>query len=274
MPRFRKNRKQRRRAENLKAYSAIGLVLAIFIGLFIWFGFELASRQSLDQATGCALKGITSHTVVLVDQTDPFDKSQLIALREMVSQTVAQMAVGEKLSLFKLNDHDPFLEGPFFSHCLPETGSESLGITDNPAMLRKRFSEAFLGPLEDEIEQLGIQNMNSSRQTRIVESLLELSSRRDFDQSVPQRTLIVVSDMLQHSNFFSMYRNDLRALTDTKWKNLMQLSPTLPGVDVRILLIIRDIAEGGRYQGNQLMEFWDEYFERLGARLMSVKKAG
>jgi len=85
------------------------------------------------------------------------------------------------------------------------------------------------------------------------------------------RRLIIVSDLLQHSDVFSFYRdNDWQVFKASP--NFQRIGHNLEGADIRIFQIPR--SSHGISRPAMVEDFWVRYFEAQGSRLPIVRRLG
>lgn len=265
---------RRSRASNKLSFFVIGAVIVVFALLIAWYAIAISEQKELDPTTACNMAGVTNHSVILVDQTDLLDHSQLNALRSFTNEVTSDMKEGDMLSLFELSDQDPYLSGPLFSRCLPRSAKTASELSANLRMLREAFESGFMEPLSSGIGHFESVKEKSANQTAIIEALLELANRDDFGVKIQNRRLLIVSDMLQHSKILSLYNGGVNHTEKARdWNSILMRSPDLSGVEIHILLLLRPEELGGRLQNDSLILFWEEYFEKTGAAITSIKKA-
>ncbi|RYH56192.1 MAG: hypothetical protein EON54_12260 [Alcaligenaceae bacterium] len=82
-----------------------------------------------------------------------------------------------------------------------------------------------------------------------------------------ERRLIIMSDMLHNTPEFSMYRPlpDYSAFAASGYGQKMQLD--LPDVEVDLNYLINS----PQFQTKRNLRFWEEYFNKAGARIVTVK---
>jgi len=95
--------------------------------------------------------------------------------------------------------------------CKPPSGEDANQLYENPKLLEQRFRERFVQPLEATLNRLlRSEPANSSPIMESLQSLVTRALLSSRDER-PLR-LVVISDLLQHSETFSFYRGD-------RWKD-------------------------------------------------------
>lgn len=263
--RSRKRRSGGRRNRNGASGLLWGSLLAVMIavlatgGYFVW-GFT-SSRPSIDEATLCPDTGPAGVLVVLLDLTDPLTSRQGARLRNLLDDRIAKLPQDTMIS-FGVVSNDEGRRGALYSSCKPADGSAASQLYENPALITARFQKEFVEPMRAGLNEA----MGGGEEDRspIMESLQALIAETPaFETSAGLHELLIVSDLLQHSDVLSFYRGEgweaLRASGGTD-----RLARTLNGAQVSILkvprpgapTVARDQAEG----------FWARYFDVQGAR--------
>lgn len=110
---------------------------------------------------------------------------------------------------------------------------------------------------------------NTSSNSPIFEMIRELSFRDDFGDEVKQRTLIILSDMMQHTPEYSHYKStpDFNSFSQGPYADEVKIS--LNSIDIKIVYFLRDKLKGA--QGKRHLSFWKEYFEEMGTEVVEVR---
>lgn len=249
-------------------YIAIGICVVIIAGVLIG-SQSLISRSTIDEATLCHSEGPINVTSILLDLTDPLNSTQQTRLKTMIENEIASSTTDTMIALGVVSE-DPERWGAMFAKCKPETGEAANSLYENPKLITAQYNREFLTPIRSKLEsslQGAIEN-----QSPIMEALQSLiASTPDFTRVKGQRKIVIVSDMLQHSDHLSFYRGQ-------GWdyfvgqESEQRLAGNLSNVVVEILRIprsrentpSRDIVEG----------FWTRYFDRQGSHPPGVSSLG
>ena len=81
-------------------------------------------------------------------------------------------------------------------------------------------------------------------------------------------TLIIISDLMQHTSKFSHYKNRSSYKYFSNKSYAYEVAASLNTVDVKIVYLLRDKL--GNIQGSRHLTFWKEYFEDMGANVIKV----
>ena len=146
-------------------------------------------------------------------------------------------------------------------------GKQANELYENPRQIQERYQQEFLDPFKTMADKL----LNSPKADRspIMESLqaLLVGTTGFLDASYPRR-VIIVSDLLQHSNAFSFYRGG-------NWKqferspHIGRIGNGLKGVKIVLCRVPRT-----RTAINTAVvdDFWANYFDRSGASQVSTSE--
>lgn len=258
-------RAQQRRNKNI-FWGVIALLVALsVIGTVAYFIFN--KPEGRDPQTLCPVKGPRGHVVLLVDKTDPLNSIQKesfdVTLREVVEKQTAEDYL---LSVFVLGEDFKENAKPLIELCNPGTGDNKSELTSNLKQLHHQYKERFLEPL---LKQSSVLTATQPAKTSPIFEMLQLASINAFrkrDIKGP-RKLIVISDMLHNTPQFSMYRGqvDYSDFAASSYGKKSQLE--LLDVDVQIHYLMNS----PQLQTKRNVRFWEEYFNKAGARLISVR---
>lgn len=160
--------------------------------------------------------------------------------------------------------------GARFAKCKPATGEDASGLYENPTIIAERYAREFTDPIQDTLQAM--LTRAKENQSPIMESLQSLISETpDFNRARGLRKIIIVSDMLQHSDNLSFYRGQGWEYFSEN-NGAQRLAGNLSGVSVEILRIPRN---GGKVPSAEITEgFWTRYFDKQGSRPPSVSSLG
>ncbi|WP_270374784.1 MULTISPECIES: hypothetical protein [Marinicauda] len=215
-----------------------------------------------DPETLCLAGEQPAHTVVVIDKTDLYSPRQAELILARILEARDRLAIGERLSLFELDERGE-LEDSNFSLCNPGRGAQINPLYRNPTRVEARYQALFERPLQSVLTDL-VEPKNAPR-SPIIEALARLAQNPDFDRTTPGRDIVLVSDMLQNSELFSVYGN--ARLPDPRLVAAeieREYGEVLAGVRVHIHLIPRDGWES--QQAGGIQTYWQEIFRSLGMR--------
>jgi hypothetical protein len=249
---------------------AIGLfnlaIIAAVLGGITYLYLTLTPEE-YDSQTLCLAGAVPPHRVVVIDKTDLYSPEQAEGIETTILSERDALAVGERLSLYELNESGQLRNTNSFSLCNPGAGEQVNPLYRNPERIQARYEALFAAPLDNALADLVLpKNAPSSP---IIEALARLTQDPGFNASVPGRRIVLVSDMLQNSDIFSVYGRRRGALdarippADTVALAIRDTyGDALRGIDLEIRLIPRDSWEAEQH--GALQDYWDEVFRRLG----------
>lgn len=244
-------------------------VSVVFFSIASWAIYSVLSKTKINKVTLCPEEGRSKVVALLIDKTGGFSENQKRILTRAVDNEIDNLDVGVRLAIYEL-DPDTFngLSEPIFDKCKPRDGSDANVFVENQQMLAKQFNERFLGNVT-EITQTAVNAEHASR-SPIIEGLNDLATVYALEDTQRISRIVVISDLLQHSDDFSFYRakpniSDL----DTTAFTL----PDLFGVDVQVYFLQRSGSEQS-LQNAELLSWWETLFVEANTsdyRLMKVR---
>lgn len=250
--------------------AGLGIVALVgVVGFGGWFAYQQIQADRIDEATLCPVDGATGSLAILLDMTDPLGATQSINLQAELSDLVMSSTRGTLVGLGRVSDR-PAEIGAAFVACRPMTGAEGGDVTRNSNMLDERFQDRFMNPFRADVSSL--LDAKEALSSPIMEALQALlgGMRATRTQDEARKRVVIVSDLLQHSDAMSFYRGD-------DWNSFKaspsyaRLAHTLGGVDVTLIRIPRPAA---RVDASAVDDFWVRYLEAQGAGRVHVESLG
>jgi hypothetical protein len=247
------------------AIAAIGAVA----GGFYWTT-RTAEVMAVNPDTLCpTATGPVAETALLFDLTDPLTPAQSDQLLQQIESLVNSAPVGMQ---FTMGIVSPDVEawGATAPLCKPRSERDVSTLTQNVALVQARYEDQFLTPLRDQINSMiGTTGADSSP---IMESLQALlAATPGFMTAEKPRRLIIVSDLLQHSDVMSFYRGDDWGAFATS-SAFARLNRSLQDADILIFRIPRTVDQID--DPGIIDHFWLRYFDLQGARVPQVITLG
>lgn len=217
------------------------------------------------------LSRIPELMVILLDSSDELGEAQQIQVSHELERLRSTLPKFGRLDVYKTSQSELELVSPVLTICNPGDGSDLGEITGNPEMAKKRWRVEFEGKVRRVLKE-GVEG-SGAKVSPIFETI-QAAAVRTFDlpalDQVGKRRLVVVSDLLQNTQKQSHYQelpNFAEFRTDSYYD---EVHADLHGVQVQVLYLSRPRASG--MQGRAHIDFWDKYFESLGARVEEVKR--
>lgn len=253
-------------AKDKKGMVIFGLVFAALLVLAAAQHVLRPDASRYDPLTLCPKDRSYPHTVVLLDKTDPFSRTQQAFLRDRLKQIRDHMAKYEKLSIYVLEDAAGVGEARF-AMCNPGSGKDANELYQNPQKIEQHFREQFGGPLDRLLA--GLLEGQSRPRSAIIEAIREVAAQPDFRDPQQRRRLVVFSDMIHNTTEFSQYSNpqSFEKFAKTDYGD-WSLRTSLARAEVAIVYLLRPEYKAAQNRGHTL--FWEKYFHALGADLKEV----
>lgn len=262
------------RKQAVQLLTAVGIVVLLVFGAFAYKKVtrpNVGKDNCLYEDKALIRKESSEQTIVVVDQSEALSVSHKRQVKDILLDYFAdegQLPIRASVVfyVFGKNDFSPTGAGqtlqPVVQLCRPPTtGNE---VFENKRKLERTFRDQFVIPLYETLDR----SLDASLGERspILEMLQYISRTQDIKESSSKskkKTLILVSDLLQHSSVISHYKG---AAYQDFLKSASMLKSDLRGWSVRILYLQR-YGKDQALQNRQLDEFWMRYFHDAGAKI-------
>ncbi len=245
----------------------VTLLVVAFLAAAALFHFR-PEAVPRDPETLCPEAGPSRVTAILVDTTDrvgPTSRADVLGrLDDLVSSSQAdEMIVAYETSPIARGGE---LFPPLLTVCNPGDPDAANPLIQNPELIRRRLEEGFREPFERLFRNL--LDRDQASVSPLMENLQAISVTlfaRRAHVAVPKR-LIVVSDLMQHSEHLSLYRQRLDYDAFDRTAGADALRTNLQDVRIDVLFVQR--REHERFEStSRLVEFWERWFAAQGGRL-------
>ncbi|WP_156958656.1 hypothetical protein [Labrenzia sp. DG1229] len=272
MARDRRRRSSRHKnAANLSLIFAAAIIILACIaavGGFFYWKITAVDRPELLASTLCPVDGPYETTVVLIDSSDSIPDVGRQQIEQYLNDLADDLA---DYGLLELRILEPETPGGriAFSKCNPGNGANLSVLTANPEMARRKWASSFREPLREAlISSLSPSEANSSP---ILETIQRIAVTHFTGKKAEHRTnrLIIVSDMLEHGQDYSHYRDGTSYTRYQSSPAHRKFSTDLSGTAVSIKYIERlnsPVSSGAH------MEFWAEWIQSNDGWLFSAEK--
>lgn len=241
----------RRYAVGTAAVIATLLVLTLTVWIF--------RPANLDAATLCpTTRPIAGHTVVIVDRTDRWTPAMNGALSELIETAQRDTRQYQKFSIVSL-DADQSVH-PLFSVCNPGEPSFWSDLYRGHRYTQRDYQERFVDAAEHVMET--VSQPSQAGASPIVEYVHRWLGSDDFNASIAERRMVLVSDMRQHSPLYSIYR--ARSGDGLAPVVRRQFGPAAHGVEFDVYFV----AHGRDHNVSEdaVRAAWDEAFQSIDAQ--------
>jgi hypothetical protein len=207
--------------------------------------------------------------VVLLDSTDEIPD---IAKREIRTTLVDMAETLPTYALLEIRLLDPTLAGGrlIFSKCNPGDGSDLSDYTANPRLAKQRWMDGFREPLDAAMEA-GF-HPAPGKTSPIMETIQRIAVERFTGRNVEDipKSLVVISDMLQHGSDYSQYNGDLSYDRFKKSVAYKKVQTDLHGAAVLIYYIQRQT--GRPINSVDHIQFWADWIRDNNGRFKQASK--
>lgn len=281
----------RPRRLHLGGLALIALAVIIVAGGVGGFFALRSSRVELDPQTLCPTSGPQERTVLLLDVSDPLSLKQQAALENLLrdlqnpaTSREAMLAAGVpggtryverygELVAYLLETSLPELE-PFLRICNPGNPDE-IAALDQMTRSKRRAVARWRNFTEEIKEKFAGQSLTGTQTASPLLETLALIAEREVDsvalrasgKAIPVR-LIMFSDMIQHSDELSHFRNMPEVSNLLKNGATAPLAADLTGVEVIIFYLRR--PDYASVQTPQHYKWWRNAIQQLGGRLIYI----
>lgn len=259
----------------------IGTFVALVLGVYVW----VKVNQPIIGADNCVYEDkllvrrvAADHAVIIVDQSEEFSESHKRQVKDLLLDFIAdekQFGLRSRFMLyvFGKNDFQPGGAGqdlkPSLSLCKPPSSGNV--VIENKRKIEKGFRDRFLLPLYGTIDtSLEVALGERSPILEMIQYISRTQDIRDVLGDRSKRTLIVVSDLLQHSANLSHYKDKGANYED--FLGLKTLNVDLRGWTIRVLYLQRYAGRDQKIQEKNHLEFWQRYFRDAGAKIDRIDK--
>jgi hypothetical protein len=263
MTRRRASINRRNQKKNGRAVINMIVVGAFLLGMGALYYNAVASNPTVDPDTLCPEEP-SSTTVLLVDVTDPMNlpqrqdfQNQFIKLRDAIPRF-------GKLVVMKVDPVANRMLRPIITRCNPGKATDVSELTSDKASVKLAWEEKFAAPLDRAFEELLA--TSSAQSSPILESIQSVALTELQPSSTDEyaRTLVVASDLLQHTPSISFYKEipDPQALIDSV--AFGKAKTDLTGIKVQLWMLQRgDFKET---QPRTLPDLWERMITAQGGQ--------
>lgn len=238
---------------------ALSLLLVGAICAFLYFLIEAnARREPRDKDTLCLESGVlTAQVLVLLDTTDAIAPVTKTVLGLKLDDLVASVPKNALLDIRVLNE-DPSQTRSVLSLCNPGDGSDIDPITGAPEMAKRRWQNDYRERVRAELDE-AIEGTEQNF-SPILEAIQSIAAERlssAAQQKVPT-TIVVISDMLEHTERYSHFRDGLDFATYLD-KVGQRFNTDLSGAEIAFWMVQRDRPD---IDPIKIVRFWEEWADK------------
>jgi hypothetical protein len=244
---------------NRLLWLAIIAVLVIAIGAVFYVRFTNGPKPV--DVSGCLKDGsIPAHTVVLIDQSDPFSQDQQRWVEKKLNDTARTLPAYGQASVVGLRAIPHELKEAYRG-CSPGSPDAVNQAIANKDFIEFEWVRKFYEPMRAAANAVLVERTQSA--SPILEAIETIVERPDFTKDVPDRRIVIVSDMIQNSSNYSFFDHGTGWST-FRGRSMAQSLPDLKGVTLEVHLVPR---RNYAIPLSRVKQFWTAYAEMTGADL-------
>ena len=247
-------------SKNFWRMAIVGMIVTV-LGLFGFMAFN--TPPATDTLTACRTdRKDPAHTVILIDQSDPFQKNDFGWVEEFIDAEARSLPKYGRLTVLTPNVRAPYSPREVFSRC--SSGANANPLFENPRMVEDTWRENFRDPLNKAVA--GVMRDRTAPASPLVEAMYAIGDRADFQPGRPKRRVVIVSDLIHNSKAFSFYKRG------ADWGAFQESSL---GADIKKVggaTVVARIVPRQSYDISMtdLKAFWSSYFRQADARFTAV----
>jgi hypothetical protein len=232
------------------AVAMLVVVIVAAVGFFGWMKLQASHVSALGEDY-CPADGAASVTAVLLDTTDPIAPVTRLDLQNQFKKVVKQVGKGGLIEVYMLTGIEGELKRTLHV-CNPGDGEGADPWTSNPKKMQKRWDEAFNKPLKEIEDQMGASYESERSPLMAGIQKIVVGSFAEPQLEDRPKTLIVASDMMEHTDAFSIYKSGAKYDVFEKSAARDRFRLPLDGVDVKFLAFQREKSS----KIENLPDFW------------------
>lgn len=229
---------------------AIAFILAIGGG-FAYITYQSMNKVALDDQM-CPVTGPEGVTIFLVDTTDPVHPTTLMDARNRLRDEVKNLNVGHRIEIYGLTEKPGELE-EMFGGCKPSDGSDADFLTENKRLIMRDWEESFAKPIAEVEGKIGQSAGGSKSPIMAAIQNIKLRVLDKFKDQPIRKKMIVLSDMIEHTEHYSQYRSGSDFAAFKASSASREYRTDLSGINVEFWFIDRGIAQ---FSGVEHQTFW------------------
>ncbi len=246
---------------------AIGGTLAVVVGVAVYIVNGL--RPVLDDELCIVDQAPLGHTVVVADISEIEDAQ---TLPDVIRDAAKSLPQYHRLSVYRIADLTetaseventrnlwPLVN--VFSACNPGRGDEVNPFVVGSRYAEQRYQQMFAAPLDVVIKETA--SRAGSRTSPILSALARLKGIQHFGADIPERHLLIRSDLLEHNPpHYSHYADEIESLDYALARAGVGI-PNLGHLNLEVEFVER--AKARNRQTSAHRAFWMQYFNRANA---------
>lgn len=245
------------------------ILVATFIALgalaFAYYGAttEASHIGTSGEDKFCRTDSLPEVTAIVIDHTDKISPIQKRAIEQRLSDVAADVKKNGSLRFYTVKENEADVLDVKFELCNPGSAKDTSQLTGNQRLAKKRYDEQFASIVEDNL--LSVLEAETAQRSPIMKTIkaAAVDSFMGDNKADSYKRLVIVSDLLEHSANFSLYKSVLSFEDFEKTSFWPSVRSNLKGVDVEILFLHREGLDTEKTEN--LKFFWKIFFTQQGA---------
>lgn len=268
-----KSKKYKKEKDHSNMISVLlGLTALLIIGGFFSLNhFSMQEKEKIDAASSCRIKP-KNVVAVLFDDTDPIDYTEQEETTNLLEKVADALPRYAKISLYTVSSYNRKKIKPFFEICNPGSETEASSFTENTKLVRakhKKYKEV----LKNKIQSLFTENSRKKSPIMEMSKFVVVDAFKNMEQSPSSSmNLIVLSDFLQNSDDFSLFKNgkSMNFQDYRKTFHWKKVKTNMKGINITYKIFVRKSAK----QNKRLEDFWLNFYKNQQAEIKPVNDWG
>lgn len=219
----------------------------------------------------CPEVGPSQVTAILVDTTDGLGSISRADILGRLDDLVSFSRPDEMMIVYEASQSLANTFAPRITVCNPGDPDDADPLISSPGLIRRALEERFRNPLTQMFENLV--DSDEAAVSPVMETIQAISvtvyARRAYE-AIPKR-LILISDLLQHSEHLSLYREPLDYDAFASGTGAEALQTNLRDVVLEILFVPRR-AHSRFGSSIKLIRFWERWISEQGGQIERVSR--
>jgi hypothetical protein len=252
-----------------RTWMTLGIVsICAVIGGLLFYGAFYSKKIVLDKVSGCPINGPVSKTVILIDQTDTFTHVQVVDIQNQFEAYKESIPRYGELVIYTIRSESSVSPTPIIRACNPGNEEDVNQLIESSIRIAQKWRDLFDEPIREVMKDV-LQPM-SSKTSPIIETIQAVSVYEFGSKKMDNRdkNLIIVSDLLQHSNALSHYSRKYNINSFIESQSYKKLSADLRDVDVDLLYLRRNTRKAN--QNSEHRNFWVRLIQEQGGSVRKI----
>ena len=219
----------------------------------------------------CPEGGPSQVTAILVDTTDGLGSISRADILGRLDDLVSESSPDEMMIVYEASQSLANTFAPQIKVCNPGDPDAADPLISSPGLIRRALEERFRDPLTRMFKNLV--DSDEAAVSPVMETIQAISVTvfaRGAYEALPKR-LILISDLLQHSDHLSLYREPLDYDAFARGTGAQALQTNLRDVELEILFVPRR-AHSRFGSSIRLIKFWERWINEQGGQVERVSR--